>query len=402
MDTTISSLLEPYIISACIKDRSTYETLARFGGHEGFSAAAEYTLRVVGEYYAADEHVRHVPEGSIIERAQRLETPKLAGIVSEFVRGLPSDVSARNIRRDLLEHRKHAIGGKLSLALANKTRDVPSLLKQYLEADYFQPDDEPSPESLVDIFDTSDLESNEPEEKRIWLAPKALNDRLNGGALRGHHILVFGRPNVGKTLITLNLVAGFVRQGLRVLYVANEEPAADIRLRLRSRLLKVPATELRSAAGILNGLGSTASVKVAPLAPGSFKEITGLLEPGYDVLILDQLRNIRVGGQKDTRTELLERAAIEARNVGKRSNVVVISITQAGDSASGKAVLDMNDVDNSKTGIPGAVDLMLGVGATRDMQSAGQLTLSLCKNKLSGDHGSLTVSYNKLTGAIQV
>lgn len=400
METTISAELEPYIIAACIKDRDTYETVRAFADLEGFSVAGRSTLEIVSGYYGADGDVRSVPAAVISERASRLADPRLGRIVGDFVRDLPGDVSARNVRRDIIEYRKHIIGGKLALALANKTKDVKELLEKYQKADSFEV--EPQQESLVDIFDTGDLESDEPEEEKIWLAPLKLNDRLNGGPRRGHHILIFGRPEVGKTLVTINLVAGFVKRNLRVLYVANEEPAADIRSRIRARLLGLPASQLRSAAGTLNGIGSTATVAIAPLAPGSFPTIAELLEAGsYDVLVLDQLRNIRTGTKSDTRTEALERAAIEARNLGKKYNVLVISITQAGDSASGKAVLDMNDVDNSKTGIPGAVDLMIGVGATRDMQEAGQLVLSFPKNKLSGDHGSLACSYSKQTGVIQ-
>jgi hypothetical protein len=395
VETTTFGDLESYIISGCIADRSTYETARAFADIDGFSPAALHTLSIIGGYFDADGVVRSVPRGVISERASRLPDPRLGKLVSEFVRCLPEDVSGRNVRADIIEHRKHVIGGKLSLALANKTKDISELLKLYTEADSFEVG--ASVETLVDIFDTSDLESPEPEEKKICLAPLALNNRLNGGARRGHHLLVYGRPEVGKTLVAINLVAGFVKQKLRVLYVANEEPAADLRVRLRTRITSGP-----SVASQLTGFGSSAAVKIAPLAPGSFPQIGGLLHGGsYDVLVLDQLRNIRTGKASDTRTEALERAAIEARNLGKKHNVLVVSITQAGDSASGKAVLDMSDVDNSKTGIPGAVDLMLGVGATRDMQEAGQLVLSLPKNKLSGDHGSLSCSYNKLTGVIQ-
>lgn len=402
--TSVESL-EPYLISAFIKDRETYEAFKRFGTPDGFGQLGRYIFSLVDEYYGADPDVRHVPRGYLEQRISRLPNPKHGEAFTRFVNGLPGDVSSRNLTRDIVEHRKHYIGGKLSLALANKTKEIPDLLKSYAEADDYQGEgDSQIPEGIVNCFETIDLDSTEPEEARIKLWPtKTLNERLDGGARRGHHVLVFGRPEVGKTLVTVNLVAGFVKQRLRVLYIANEEPAEDIRERIRKRILKVPRTEMKTpeARARLAAIAEFAGVDIAPLAPGSFPEITRLVQAkAYDVLVLDQLRNLRVS-KDSTRTEALEAAAIEARNVAKKHRVLVISVTQAGDSASGKSVLDMSDVDNSKTGIPGAVDLMIGVGATKDMQTNGLISLSLCKNKLGGNHDSFTVSYDRTTGTIE-
>jgi hypothetical protein len=115
-------------------------------------------------------------------------------------------------------------------------------------------------------------------------------------------------------------------------------------------------------------------------------------------VILDQLRNMRV--KSEGRTAELEAAGREARAIAKDFNVLVVSITQAGDSASGKAFLEMSDVDSSKTGIPASADLMIGLGADDIMKSNGILGLSLPKNKLSGLHDKLTVTVNYSTGVL--
>ena len=82
----------------------------------------------------------------------------------------------------------------------------------------------------------------------------------------------------------------------------------------------------------------------------------------------------------------LEKAATAARNLGKSNNVLVVSITQAGDSASGKGPLEMGDVDSSNTGIPAQVDVMVGLGATHDDEQGFRRIVSLPKNKRSGRH----------------
>jgi len=60
----------------------------------------------------------------------------------------------------------------------------------------------------------------------------------------------------------------------------------------------------------------------------------------------------------------------------------------------------MSDVDSSKTGLPASADLMIGLGMDHTMQANGMLGISLCKNKLSGDHAKFTVSVNYQTGVI--
>jgi hypothetical protein len=65
---------------------------------------------------------------------------------------------------------------------------------------------------------------------------------------------------------------------------------------------------------------------------------------------------------------------------------VCVSVTQAGDSASDKSVLDLGDVDYSNTGIPGQADVMIGIGANKNQRDAGEIVISLPKNKVSGRH----------------
>ena len=61
-------------------------------------------------------------------------------------------------------------------------------------------------------------------------------------------------------------------------------------------------------------------------------------------------------------------------------------MTQAGDSAARKAVLDLGDVDYSNTGIPAQADLMVGLGANDHHAKNGEIVFSLPKNKISGVH----------------
>ena len=102
------------------------------------------------------------------------------------------------------------------------------------------------------------------------------------------------------------------------------------------------------------------------------------------MLVLDQLRNLNM--KQDNYVLALEQAAKQARQWAKRYSCVVVSVTQAGDSAEGKSVLDMGDVDYSNTGIPAQADLMIGLGANKKNASRGEIVFNLPKNKISGKH----------------
>ena len=72
--------------------------------------------------------------------------------------------------------------------------------------------------------------------------------------------------------------------------------------------------------------------------------------------------------------------------------MVVVSVTQAGDSAHNKAALDLGDVDFSNTGIPAQADVMIGLGANQNHKDAGELVISLPKNKVSAIHEAFAVT----------
>lgn len=396
------SMKEQLILAAMLKDRQAYETFTRVGRIEDFSPLGLLVTRAVGEYYECDAGARDCSREFIEARLLRdIKNPKHEGPLRDYIAGLPGNASGANVERELRELHKQKVGGKLSLALANGAPqdEVDKLIADYGRADIRQL----GQSSLVDPLDTSDMTEEKGNVEYIKLWPKALNDRLDGGALRGHHVLVFARPETGKTLVAINLCCGFLHQKLSVLYVGNEEPVADIRDRVRGRLLKVPRSEIRADTGQLAArLGKVSLGKLRVSADAvSFAAVRKNLDGSdrFDVVILDQLRNMRV--KSESRTNELEAAGIEARAIAKDFNVLVVSITQAGDSASGKAFLEMSDVDSSKTGIPASADLMIGLGADETMKVNGLLGISLPKNKLSGLHDKFTVTANYATGEIK-
>jgi hypothetical protein len=394
---------ENLILSAIIKERKNYEDFCRFSSEDALSPLGRIVLRACGSYYGCDSAAQCAPLDIVTDRAAReLSNPKHEDALRRLMGSLGSGVSGPNFRLDLRQFKRHTLAGKLSLALANggKQEEVDKLLAEYQAASPETEEGAAGPE-VVDVFD-GEHHSEEDEKPHFLLWPKSLNDACDGGASRGHHILLVARPEKGKTLFAINLCTGFLKHGHKILYIANEEPTRDIRIRFWQRLLAKSKHWIRAnRSEAVESLGGKYKGKlvVAGLSPGSFPEIRKLLdEHKPDVLVLDQLRNLSV--KSDSRTNQLETVATEARNLAKKYGILVVSITQAGDSASDKIYLTMSDIDSSKTGIPATVDLMIGIGGDEAMQRDGLLALSLAKNKLSGNHAQFTVSFDPQTGVV--
>jgi len=387
---------ERKILAAFVKDRKSYEESKEILDRSDFDSITLHLIDLVGEYYATDSQATNVDVEILADRfARQSQSPKLEDTVKSILSSLP-DVSGGNVLREIREVKAYRIGLKLanSFAKGETGSEVQKLIRSYMELTEHsalndkQDDEEPEDftvESLVrKSFNTDGL---------IKLLPKQLTEHLDGGVRPGHHILVFAPTEMGKTLVVINMVAGFTMQGLRTLYVGNEDPVADLQMRYITRLTNLDKRQVLSDPAEAQRRLDKRNYKnviFAPLAPGNFRKIRSLVDKFKpQVVVLDQLRNIDV--DSENRTQALEKAATEARNLAKSMGVVVISVSQAADSASGKRVLNRGDVDSSNIGIPGQMDVMIGIGADDEMEKMGMRMLSFPKNKISGRHNPLEI-----------
>lgn len=372
------------------------------------STEGQLVFREISAYYATDPNAKEVDRDLLIRSFERkVQSEKVRQLLTNVIRQLPASTSGANVLKEIREHKLHVLGNKIASALsgshdrdnlARMLEDYGRLMAGSAECQKEIGEEEYNSVSLVSLakkeFDPSTL---------IGIWPNALNDQIDGGARRGHHVLIFAPTEMGKTLVAINAVAGFLQQGLKVLYILNEDPAADVIMRLATRLLgktKYDILDNPEMADSALGHSQYSNFTLLAMAPGTFGRISAALSGGeYDVVVIDQLRNIDV--KSGNRTEGLERAATEARNLARKFKVLVVSITQAADSASGKCILNRGDVDSSNVGIPGQCDLMIGIGATQQMEEMGQRMLSFPKNKLSGKHAPIPIEIDPLTSRVK-
>lgn len=404
---------ERSVLVACIKSREAWDSVKAADAGDDFSEQGKVVLEAIGAYYDTDPATQTV-DGAILAAnvARKFTAPKHKTMFTELVNGLCTNsdgVSPPNVVADLIAMRKDVAGNKLASALiSNKMKDVDALLLDYQRwqvAECASSSDGVAKQ--VPVMRGANLQAlvaKDKEEGLIPILPRALNDHLRGGLRRGHHVIVFAQPEIGKTLFVINAVSGFLKAGLTVLYIGNEEPVEDLIMRTVGRLAGMTIDEIEADPERAEALARERgydNIIFAPLSPGSPQVIEALTkEYAPDVVVLDQLRNLDLG--EANYTVKLEKAATSARNLAKRYRVVVLSVTQAGDSASNKDVLDKGDVDYSNTGIPAQADVMIGIGASVQSLEANRRVLTLCKNKRSGSHAIIPVmvdvAYNRIRG----
>jgi archaellum biogenesis ATPase FlaH len=398
----IITLLERKLVGAALQSRAAFEALA------GSEEVGHFDPALLALYMAASSFYQQDPAAESVDvdilaasLAGSKLNPRKGRELAELVRTLAGEeVSVENIRGYLLAQGQERKGMALASAIAGRRpeEEIREALEGYtasLAAPVAAVDDAPQwGDALRSRIDRSN---------RLTVSPKALNEHLSGGVCPGHNLTIFGRPEAGKTALAITMACGFARRGLKVLYIGNEDPIQDLMVRVVSNLTDATVEEIAADPDHFEreALKKGASHMVMrATSPGSIREIEALIKQHKpDVLFVDQLRNIN-SGKSDNFTQLLDKNAQAVRALGKRYGLVTISVTQAGDSASGRAILDMGDVDSSNTGIPGAADVMIGVGVTEALDRSGQRMLSLCKNKL-GTHAQVLVSLDPFRSKIK-
>jgi hypothetical protein len=393
-------LLDRKLIATFLKSRDAWDTIRDKISDSAFEGNPFILklLELVDEFYKKDDNATRIDLDILLQQIDlRVEHVKHKDAMVQLAKDLAnSEVSVDNVLDLALEIKRKEIGDKLGLSILNgDDRDKQAkLMHEYtelLEASTLEEAEDEEEYNNVGVAEVVSRVVN--PDALIKFAPKALNEALGGGALPGHHITYAARPESGKTAMMCTLMHGFALQELDGIYCGNEDPIMSVMQRSMSCITGMTKAEISADPVRTQDLLSRRGwnrLRFIPLNPGSLWEIEKYVKrykPKW--FIVDQMRNIAI--KAGTKTEGLEQIAIGIRNIGKRYNSVPISITQAGDSASNKLVLEMGDIDSSNTGIPAACDAMVMIGVNAEYERQGMRMLALPKNKLGGNHNHFPV-----------
>jgi len=378
--------MESKILSSIIKDRESFNKLSKLNVKDSFSDPAKFIYDIVCDFYDNDTSVSFVDLELVEKRIER-ELPKQIDLYRNILKTLNETTSSANLLNEVIAVKKDSIARELSsLLLTHQRAGVLELMDEYknVESSF---DEDHEDESLLEGAKICDIVESLKNQNRIKLWPKALH-QATGGAMRGNNVLVFGRPEVGKSLFIINMVGGLLHDGYKVLFIENEDPAKSTMSRLICRLADKPLIDVienpDEVENVVRQRGYN-NLILKSLSPGTFRDIQSLIDHhGVDVVVINQLRNIWVG--KESRVEQMEIAATSARNLAKKNDILVIGVTQAGDSGTNKLRLEMGDIDFSNTGMPAQMDLIIGIGSNEEYDGKSWRMISLPKNKLSGEH----------------
>lgn len=388
--------MEKLLLSASLKDRKSFELITEHINPKRYSKEFTVLMGKIGDYYAVDPNATSVSRDLLIGGlAETVRAEKHLARFTQLVDDAVStavDLSEANVKHVVLMTKRQEVADELATALVNGTKHE-LLLEEYNQLQSMTSLDELVDRGM-DVYGTTELKqlihTAFTTEGLLPVFPRALAERLGGGLRGGHHMTIFARPEMGKTAEVITLACGFAMAGFKGVYFTNEDRPGDILLRIVMCLTSLTKQQVLNdvdAAVELaktKGLDLITVVSAAPGTPAQIESIIRQHEPTW--FVLDQLRNVAV--KSDSRVNQLEAAATFARNMAKKYDLVMVSVTQAGDSADGKAVLEMGDIDFSNTGIPAQADVLLGIGGTKEQVDEGIRVFSLCKNKITGDHSA--------------
>lgn len=392
---------EQALLSAFIAERANYDLVSHHLHRDEWSPMGTVMLELIDDYYRRDSEAENVDLEILRSAIKRRfsDIPRhqdQALTLLEEV--LAHEASTANVLAEVLENERDKARLKLVDALLSQDEEkIERSLSKYselTEASILEAEvsEEYQGKDVVELL-------AEVEEDGQWtLAPhSSLGCRIKDGVRAGHMIIMAARPERGKTLFGVNLAAGFLGQGAKVLFLLNEDPVPDVIFRLISNMSGFTIDQIKE-----NPEAAMAEARTygydncvfAGITPGTPFEVEALVRKHKpDVVIVDQLRNIATGAENNTLR--LEQVARELRNIARRQRCVMIGVTQVGDSGRDKNHLNDGDIDGSNTGIPGACDILILIGCDEEYEKRDLRMVNLVKNKRGGCHDSFGVRINR-------
>ncbi len=388
---------EKKLIASLGKSRESYNKILPLIVEKDLTDFGSIIFNEIKQFYETDVEAQRV-DWDLIQSQSTRKYPKLSGLITEYLSSLPEEVSVENTVKLFSDVCREKLGFEIIQAITSQNENkAKELMEKYLTHEV-----EDVKEEVFNAVPIYELEEHYNSDNLIPVYPSHLNGLLGGGVPRQTQICIFARPDVGKSTVAINMAVGAAESGFRVLYIGNEDPPATMVFRILTRFCRVTIAELRTDTkkyfdvAMQRGYGNMFFV---PMHPGRIGEIRSWIEKVKpDMVIIDQIRNLHVNTEDGTTN--LEEASKATRNLAKEFNLVMVVVTQAGNSAAGKLRLEMEDVDNSKTGLQGAMDLMIGVGQNEEAKRMGRIMLSFPKNKFTAPIQPFSAEINYETNRV--
>lgn len=395
--------MELKLLHAFLVSRDAFESIYPHINTRQYSDVFAKVCDYVRKYYELDQHAKHIDSSILLERLfLDLRNDKHQKMFKDFVeRASGMDTSAPNVQDLLLGAKRVEASRKLAESLINNSKDIDEHLSIYTElraaTSYDGLQGKKGIKRLSGLEDDGDG-SCRATQWRLRLLPTSLDQRVPDRVGPGDHIVIYGEPEIGKSALAITVCAGFARQGAAGIWIENEENFLRTRDRFVFNLAGTPRADIHdqddwtNARHVANQRGGS-GIHLVDMTGYGFQEIerciTNLLDDDVELkwLAVNQIHNVVT--KSDNEVLRREKCAQAVRDLAKKYDLIGVSVTQGDQKAcEGKAFLEMGDVYMNNTGIQGTCDILLGIGATKEMLTMNHRGLSLPKNKISNIHDS--------------
>jgi archaellum biogenesis ATPase FlaH len=391
--------VEKLLLSALAKSRSAYERLTGAISSADFSDKGAIIFEAIQSYYEGDKGAKHVDKELLVSSVVR-KNHKLEEVVRTV---LQEDVSVPNIVKEYVAFRRDRAATELAHALLDPTgRGVDDKLTEYNQ--WKVQDSIEDDSKVMRGVRLEDLEAGMQPENMIRSGPSPLMDAVGGGLPRESHTLVYAPPEVGKTLMSIYMACACLKNGHKVLYWGNEDPAVNMLMRFYMCLTGQDKfyllSNIEEGQELAESLGYN-NLTFISTEGGTVKQLEAAIKAHQpDIVFVDQIGNFKADGKEGT--QALEYISKSVRALAKQYKIAAVSIHQGDAKAQGKIYLDLGDVYYSNVGVQAAMDVMIGLGADSSMLVNNRRMVNLTKNKLTGNHAPFEVLFIPKTGRIMV
>ena len=393
---------EQRVLSAVIHSRQAFNTISSMLDEQDFSELGWCIVQEVRDHYEHDKDSTEVDKDLLVDTIER-RYPRLHDKVLAALEEL-APVSVPNTLRDYQALKMDTCASLLAEAIMGRhDTEVEKYMEMY--QDLRAADTEDEEDSIFISADLDDILQDYSPENLIPVIPTALNDRLDGGVIPGTQICVYAPTEVGKSMFAINMAAGMLNAGRRVLYCGNEDPAKAMLLRFYCRLSEMSKHDIQATPqrakelAFDNGFGNLIFYS---MEPGNVYEVQKQIEKYRpDAVFIDQMANMGTGGASYSKVEKNEYLASKFRSMAKKYGTVNVILHQASDSAYGNLYMNTNDLYYSNVGVQGQMDIMIGIGMDQLFEQQNRRMLCITKNKLSGNHEAFPVTVQPEISKVQ-
>ena len=389
------------IVLSVLRDRGKFRQLR---GAVPDDLMGQETVAMLSWY---DAYFKAFPDATNVEvdalrslfilRAGSTSTPEQLAVMKLLINKLEEPVDpmeAEGITRTLYE--RDAAGRAAALLNRYNAGDEVEILYELgrLAQEGTRNTNAVSPSSYVDT-PIEDLLLEYQNDRGLKMVTLALQSTV-GGLQGGDTVLVAGRPDKGKTsLLAANLtyfatqLKGLGLDGRPILWLNNEGSGKRIVPRIYQAALKIDFAELvrLSNAGELTDKYNAAVDGQRIIVKDCHGSTMGQLEQIIEefnpcVVVFDMMANFRIGGVNGgNKTDAEEQKYQEMREMAVRHDFVGMPTIQI--SADGDDLLfpPYSALKDSRTGVQGAVDVILMMGALNAAEAAQLRGFSTPKNK---------------------